>query len=55
MTSSTPPDSGRLTYPYCYTDGHDHRLTRRVATEAQEAPWKSSTLSIRGQPIQGKP
>ncbi|MCG8971843.1 hypothetical protein [Streptomyces sp. CL12-4] len=28
----------RLTYPYGYTDGQNHRLTLRVATEAGETP-----------------
>lgn len=38
MTSSTPADSGRLTYPYCYTDGQNHRLILRTAVDGNGQP-----------------
>ncbi|GAA2439168.1 hypothetical protein [Streptomyces glaucus] len=39
MTSSTPADSGRLTYPYCYTDGQNHRLNLHTAVDGNGEPY----------------
>ncbi|MEU9354950.1 hypothetical protein AB0D65_29145 [Streptomyces griseoloalbus] len=51
MSNHTPAESGRLTYPYSYTDGQNHRLLLRTAVDGNGQPhvWvEAENLAVGG-------